>query len=63
MNDFENTKCDFCKEPAAKDAKIAGASSWAYVCDDCFFKYCSCNEGTFTTLKNIGKHGRKPYSD
>lgn len=63
MNDFEDTKCDLCGKPATKDAKLTGLSSWAYVCDDCFFKYCSCNEGTFTTLKNIGKQGRIPYSD
>jgi len=56
-------KCDLCKKPATKDAKSVGLSSWTYVYDDCFLKYCSCNTGTFTTLKNIGKPKRIPHSD
>jgi len=36
MNDIDAQKCDFCKKPATKDAKLAGMSAWAYVCDDCF---------------------------
>ena len=60
---MSEVKCDFGEEPAKKDAQIAGTSRWVYVCDECFFKNCSCNTGAFTTLKNIGKPGRKPYSD
>jgi len=63
MNDDNHIKCDICGKTATKDAKLAGTSTWAYVCEDCFFKHCSCDSGTFTTLKNIGKPGRKPYSD
>jgi len=63
MNEDNHIKCDICGKTATKDAKLAGRSSWAYVCEDCFLKYCSCNSGTFTTLKNIDKPGRKPYSD
>ena len=63
MNEDNHIKCDICGETATKDAKLAGISSWAYVCEDCFFKYCSCDQGTFTTLKNIDKPRRKPYSD
>jgi hypothetical protein len=62
MNDFETMKCDFCGKPATKDAQVAGGG-WAYVCEECFIKYCSCNTGTFTTLENIGKPNREPYSD
>ena len=60
---MDEVKCDFCEQLATKDAQIAGMSSWAYVCDECFFKHCSCNEETYTTLKNIGKPKRIPYSD
>jgi len=60
---MDEPKCDFCEQPATKDAQLAGASAWAYVCEECFFKHCSCNEGTFTTLKNIWKPNRTPYSD
>ena len=63
MNEDKTIKCDICGKEATKDAKLAGASTWAYVCEDCFFKHCSCDSGTFTTLKNIGKPGRKPYSN
>ena len=60
---FEDAQCDLCGKKATKDAQIAGVLTWAFVCDRCFSFYCSGIPGTFTTLKNIGKPGRNPYSD
>ena len=55
-------KCDIYNKEATKDALLK-QGGWANVCEDCFNKYAAKTKGTFTTLKNIGKPGRKMYSD
>lgn len=55
-------ECDICGEQATKDAKLK-QGPWAYVCDSCFEKHAVKKPGTFTTLANIGKENREPYSD
>ncbi len=56
------TKCDFCNKEATKDAKTK-MGPWANVCETHFQVYGVKKPGTFTTLANVGKPGRKPYSD
>lgn len=56
--------CDICKiEEAKYDAKCNPFGSWAMVCQKCFDRHATKIKGTYTTLANIGKPGRKPYSD
>ena len=59
----EKRTCDICNSAQAKyDAKVI-CGPWAYMCEACFQKYAIKIKGTYTTLANIGKPGRKPYSD
>ena len=55
-------KCDLCGKGAKYDAKLR-EGPWAYVCEACFQKRAVKAKGTYTTLANIGKPKRAPYSD
>lgn len=55
-------KCDFCGKEAKYDGKVRGGG-WAYMCEHCFRGKGVKLKGAYTTLDNIGKPGRKPYSD
>jgi hypothetical protein len=49
---------------AIYDAKLATFNGqWGYVCNNHFNSDAYKTPGTFTTLENIGKAGREPYSD
>ena len=55
-------KCDFC----SKEAKYDGQTHmgyWAYMCEMHMQIHGIYVKGRFTTLENVGKPGRKPYSD
>lgn len=55
-------KCDFCEEEAKVEGKT-NLGPWANMCDKHFKLYGVKTKGLYTTLANIGKEGRKPYSD
>jgi len=55
-------KCDFCDQEATVDGKT-NQGPWANMCKKHFKIYGVNKKGLFTTLANVGKPGRKPYSD
>lgn len=59
---MEERKCDFCDKPAKYDAKTVHGP-WANVCAEHFAVHAVKTKGTYTTLANIGKPERAPYSD
>ena len=61
-SDTIQRKCDLCGTEAKYDAKLT-LGGWGYVCETCFQEYAVKTKGSYTTLANIGKPGRKPYSD
>jgi hypothetical protein len=62
-SNYMNDKCDLCEEEEAKYDARTHFGSWAKLCQKHFDMYATKNKGTYTTLANIGKPGRKPYSD
>ena len=55
-------KCDFCEKEAKYDGQTL-MGPWAYMCEAHMKLYGIDEKGRYTTLENIGKPGREPYSD
>lgn len=56
------TKCDFCDREAKYDGHTQ-FGQWAYMCEEHMRAFGIKKKGFYTTLENVGKPGREPYSD